>query len=122
MDHFFFGKHKFTVLHGKDGSRWLVGRELCDFLELNNISNALSKLPDDCKQKVVIEAFKSKGRGWDNGKRTNVSDGGGGFISRSFGFRMVVGVSHVDRGFSPVGVLMGVRHEAGGCCCGGLDR
>jgi prophage antirepressor-like protein len=67
MDHFYFGKYQFTILYGKDGSRWLIGRELCDFLKLNNTSNALSKLPNDCKQKVVIEAFKSKGRGGDNG-------------------------------------------------------
>ena len=67
MDHFYFGKYEFTVLHGKDGSRWLVGRELCDYLKLKNISAALKSIPDDCKQKVVIEAFKSKGHGGDNG-------------------------------------------------------
>jgi prophage antirepressor-like protein len=67
MDHFYFGKHKFTVLHGKDGSRWLVGRELCDYLRLSHTTNAVKELPDDCKQKVVIEAFKSKGHGGDNG-------------------------------------------------------
>lgn len=61
MDHFFFGKHKFTVLHGKDGSRWLVGRELCDYLMLKNTNLAVRSLPANCKQKVVIEAFKSMG-------------------------------------------------------------
>lgn len=33
MDDFFFGKHKFSILFGKDGSRWLVSKELCDYLE-----------------------------------------------------------------------------------------
>ena len=85
MDHFYFEETRFTILLGKDGSKWLVGRELCDFLRLNNISNAMSKLPDECKQKITIEAFKTKGRGGDNGVRVLVNrEGSNRLIVQSF--------------------------------------
>jgi hypothetical protein len=40
---------------------------LCEFLEIKSAHQALKILPADEKQKVVTEAFKSKGRGGDNG-------------------------------------------------------
>jgi prophage antirepressor-like protein len=67
MAHFYFGLAQFTVLTGQDGQKWLVARELCEYLRLNNTNAAVKKLPAGCKQRVVIEAFKSKGRGGDNG-------------------------------------------------------
>jgi hypothetical protein len=33
MAHFYFGSAQFTVLHGQDGQKWLVAKELCDYLE-----------------------------------------------------------------------------------------
>ena len=33
LSHFFFGSAQFTVLTGQDGEKWLVARELCDYLE-----------------------------------------------------------------------------------------
>jgi len=80
MDHFFFGKHKFTVLHGKGrqplAGGQLVAKELCEYLKLKNTNMAVKKLPADCKQKIVIEAFKSKGRGGDNGVRVILNEQG----------------------------------------------
>lgn len=75
LDHFFFGAIQFTVLTGKDGKKWLVARELCEYLKLYNTNAFVKKLPDDCKQRVVIDAFKSrgKGRGGDNGVRIIVN-------------------------------------------------
>jgi prophage antirepressor-like protein len=76
MDYITFMGHDFTLLTDKDGEPWLIGRELCEFLEIKGHYHALRKLPDDEKQKVVIEAFKTKGRGGDNGNRIIVNEPG----------------------------------------------
>jgi prophage antirepressor-like protein/phage antirepressor YoqD-like protein len=75
LSNFFFGSTQFTVLEGQDGQKWLVARELCGYLRLKNITVFVKKLPADCKQRVVIEEFKSKGkgRGGDNGVRIIVN-------------------------------------------------
>ena len=84
MDHFYFGKHKFTVLIGEDDSLWLVAKELCEYLRLTQTHKAVKELPADCKQRVMIDAFKSKGRGGDNGVRIIVDEEGANrMISKS---------------------------------------
>jgi prophage antirepressor-like protein len=71
-------------LTGQDGEKWLVARELCEYLQLKNITVFVKNLPDDCKQRVVIDAFKSKGRGGDNGARIIVNEEGANrLISKS---------------------------------------
>jgi prophage antirepressor-like protein len=85
MDYITFMGHSFTLLQDPNtGEPWLVGRELCEFLEIKNVYKALKSLGQDEKQKVVIEEFKTKGRGGDNGARIIVNEEGANrLISKS---------------------------------------
>ena len=76
MDFLDFKGTKFTLLKNKNGDPWWVAKELCDYLELGNVGQAVAPLPDDWKMKIVIKAFKSPGRGGDNGRRIIVNEPG----------------------------------------------
>ena len=55
---------------------WWVGKELCEYLEIKYASGAIKRLPADSKKTITIEAFRSKGRGGDNGVRIIISEPG----------------------------------------------
>ena len=76
MMFFNFDEIAFTVLRDKKGISWWVAKEVCDYLDLKNSSVAIRALPDDYKQQITIEAFKTGGRGGDNGKRIIINESG----------------------------------------------
>jgi prophage antirepressor-like protein len=84
MNYITFMGHNFTLLLDPDGEPWLIGKELCEFLGIKNTPKALKNLEPGEKQKVVIEEFKTKGRGGDNGVRIIVNEEGANrLISKS---------------------------------------
>lgn len=76
MEFFNFKGNKFTILTDRKGNPWWVAKEICDYLEIKNATAAVKALPFDCKKKIVIDAFKSKGRGGDNGIRLIINEPG----------------------------------------------
>jgi prophage antirepressor-like protein len=76
MQFFNFDGKDFKVLRDKVNTSWWVGKELCDYLDLKNPNQVLSVLPDNNKQKIKIDSFKTKGRGGDNGIRIIINEPG----------------------------------------------
>ena len=74
MEFLNFKGTKFTILKDRKGNPWWVVKELCDYLEIGNITDAIKRLPADCKKKMTIEAFKTEGRGGDNGIRWIINE------------------------------------------------
>jgi anti-repressor protein len=75
----FNGIH-FTIILDENGEPWWVAREVCIYLELKDINQAIRSIPAECKRRITIDAFKTTGkgtgRGGDNGKRIIVNEPG----------------------------------------------
>ena len=71
---------RFTIIMDENGEPWWIAREICLYLEIKHLASALRSIPDECKQRITIEAFKTTGkgtgRGGDNGKRIIVNEPG----------------------------------------------
>jgi anti-repressor protein len=68
----------FTLITDKNNNPWMIGKELCDYLEIKNTTSAIRTVPEEDKQHMVFDELKSRGhgRGGDNGKRILISEPG----------------------------------------------
>lgn len=68
---FNFNNATLRVLTDENGEPWFVAKDVCDVLELNNVSQALSRLDDDEKQNIILNDGISR-----NPNRAIVSESG----------------------------------------------
>jgi prophage antirepressor-like protein len=70
----------FTIIMDGNGEPWWIAREVCIYLEIKDINQAIRALPSECKQRITIDAFKTTGkgtgRGGDNGVGIIVNEPG----------------------------------------------
>jgi anti-repressor protein len=58
------------------GNPWWVAKEVCDVLDLDNVSWAVKSLDDDEKMNITISEFQSPSRGGDTGRRILINEPG----------------------------------------------